>query len=86
MTLNEGFGGVPGWSYCFARAVSFRVSPKKARPFQQVPVNIANVNATSNGGYTPLHFTAKAGYKDVAELLLASNAEANAPNDQGKPL
>jgi ankyrin repeat protein len=41
------------------------------------------VSAKSNDGNTPLHITAMSGFKDVMELLLASNAEVNAKDNRG---
>ena len=40
--------------------------------------NKADVNATDNGGMTPLHLARYNGHKDVVELLLANNADVNA--------
>lgn len=44
---------------------------------------IAATNAKDNTGGTPLHASAFAGHKDVAELLLANKANVNAKNDGG---
>ena len=44
--------------------------------------NKAKIDAKANGGYTPLHFAASVGYKDVAELL-ASRADVNARDKDG---
>ena len=35
------------------------------------------------GGFTPLHWAASSGHKDVAELLLAHGADVNAKNNNG---
>jgi len=37
-----------------------------------------------NNGLTPLHFAARNGHKDVAELLLANKAEVNAKTNNGR--
>jgi ankyrin repeat protein len=37
-----------------------------------------------NYGQTPLHLAAGMGHKDVAEVLLAGNAEVNAKSDIGR--
>jgi ankyrin repeat protein len=36
-------------------------------------------------GYTPLHFAAQAGHREIAELLLANHADINAGNDVKGP-
>ena len=43
----------------------------------------AKVNAKDKSGDTPLHYAALGGYKDVAELLLASGAEINVKDGKG---
>ena len=40
----------------------------------------ADVNATHDG-WTPLHYAASAGHKEVAELLIAKGAAVNVKND-----
>ncbi|KAL8705182.1 MAG: hypothetical protein Q9201_001682 [Fulgogasparrea decipioides] len=45
--------------------------------------NGAGVNATSDGGWTPLHNAAEKGYEDVASLLLDWKANANATTSSG---
>jgi ankyrin repeat protein len=46
--------------------------------------NKADVNAKSNGGWTPLHEAAMSGHKEVAGLLLANKAEVNAKDNKGE--
>ena len=47
----------------------------------------AEVDAKAADGYTPLHFAASVGDKDLVDLLLASKAQVNArANDGGTPL
>lgn len=41
------------------------------------------VSSKDDKGWTPLHYAAKSGHKDVAELLLASNADVNAREEGG---
>ena len=43
----------------------------------------ANVNATTNGGWTPLHWAAWYGHVDVCRLLIQAKANVNATNDGG---
>ena len=43
----------------------------------------ADVNAKDNHGYTPLHWAADGGHKEVAELLIAKGADVNAKNKYG---
>jgi len=50
-------------------------------------INKAEVDAKTADGYTPLHFAASVGHKDVVDLLLANTAEVNArANNGGTPL
>ena len=46
----------------------------------------ADVNAKDDvyGGWTPLHYTAIGGHKEVAKLFLAKGADVNAKNDNVK--
>jgi ankyrin repeat protein len=46
--------------------------------------NKAEVNAKDKDGWTPLHFAALVGHKDVAELLLANRADVNAKTVDGE--
>ena len=46
--------------------------------------NKAEVNAKDNRRWTPLHWAAAQGHKDVAELLLANKAEVNAKDKDGE--
>jgi len=43
-----------------------------------------DVNATRPGGETALHDAAKAGYNEIAELLIAKGADVNAKNAHGE--
>ena len=45
----------------------------------------ADVNAKNEakGGFTPLHFAAASGYKEVVELLIEKGADVNAKSDGG---
>jgi ankyrin repeat protein len=42
-----------------------------------------NVNEEDNGGWTPLHFAAQAGGRDVAEILIESGANISAKDENG---
>ena len=42
------------------------------------------MNAKNDAGFTPLHFAAYEGHKEVAELLIANGADVNAKNDGGE--
>jgi ankyrin repeat protein len=49
--------------------------------------NGADVNATHNGGGTPLHWAARKGHKEIVELLISNGANVNAQDeDEGTPL
>lgn len=41
------------------------------------------VFSKDSNGWTPLHFAAFNGHKDVVELLLASRADVNAKDNEG---
>jgi ankyrin repeat protein len=43
-----------------------------------------DVNATQNGGGTPLHETAFNGYVELTQLLLDRGADPNVRNNDGK--
>ena len=43
-----------------------------------------DVNAQSDGGYTPLHFAADYGHKEIVELLITKGAEVNAKTKRGE--
>ena len=43
----------------------------------------ADVNAKSDGGWTPLHQAASKGHKEVAELLIEKGADVNGKDDSG---
>ena len=45
--------------------------------------NGADVNATHNGGGTPLHWAARKGHKQIVELLIANGANVNAQDEDG---
>ncbi|QPC70356.1 hypothetical protein HYE68_001108 [Fusarium pseudograminearum] len=44
----------------------------------------ADVNASNNIGWTPLHFAAETGYEDVVKILLKAGANATAESHDGK--
>ncbi|PCD34539.1 hypothetical protein FGRA07_08857 [Fusarium graminearum] len=44
----------------------------------------ADVNASNNIGWTPLHFAAETGFEDVVEILLKAGANATAESHDGK--
>jgi hypothetical protein len=41
------------------------------------------INAEDKNGFTPMHFAAGQGHKDVAELLIAKGADVNAKSKEG---
>ena len=43
----------------------------------------ADVNAMDDDGWTPLHYAALDGYKDIADLLIAKGADVNAKAEGG---
>jgi 26S proteasome non-ATPase regulatory subunit 10 len=43
----------------------------------------SEVNAKNSTGASPLHYAATAGYRDVAEVLLAHGADVNAKDEYG---
>ena len=43
-----------------------------------------DVNTEDEFGFTPLHFAAWVGHKEIAELLISKGADVNAKNDEGK--
>jgi len=43
------------------------------------------VFSKDHNGWTPLHHAAEGGHKNVAELLLAKEADVNAKNEWGRP-
>ena len=45
----------------------------------------ADVNAIDRRGWTPLHYAAYGGHKEIAELLIDNNADVSA-KDQGRLL
>jgi ankyrin repeat protein len=42
------------------------------------------VNAKTDDGWTPLHFAAVNGHKEIVELLIAKSANVNAKNSSGE--
>jgi ankyrin repeat protein len=42
------------------------------------------VNAKTDDGWTPLHFAAVNGHKEIVELLIAKSANVNAKNGSGE--
>ena len=44
----------------------------------------ADVNAGNEGGFTPLHYAAIEGHKEIAELLIAKGADVNAKAVDGE--
>jgi hypothetical protein len=43
----------------------------------------ADVNAKGRSGWTPLHFAANGGHREVAKLLIAKGADLNAKTSDG---
>ena len=42
-----------------------------------------DVNAKTGSRWTPLHYTAREGHKEITDLLLTNGADVNAKNDEG---
>ena len=42
-----------------------------------------DVNAKTGSGWTPLHYAAREGHKEITDLLLTNGADVNAKNDEG---
>ena len=43
-----------------------------------------DVNAKTGSGWTPLHYAAREGHKEITDLLLTSGADVNAKTDAGE--
>jgi ankyrin repeat protein len=51
---------------------------------KQAIVNDANINVKGSGRWTPMHFAAWGGYKEVIKLLIAKDVNLNAVDVNGK--
>jgi ankyrin repeat protein len=63
----------------FVKGIQDRLATRMVTP---LVAHGANVNKTDEAGVTPLHLAAAVGLKEVAELLLAKGADANAKTSQ----
>ena len=71
--LVVGCGCKPAWLSIFNAAEQGNIEAVKKHLADGV-----DVNKKDKGGYTPLHWAAFRGHKEVVELLIAKGAEVNA--------
>ena len=48
-----------------------------------IPLHQKDVKKNRSGGWTPLHYAAYGGHKEIAELLIANNADVDAKDQHG---